>query len=272
MSGREARRPHTRRGARAMNLLPAPHPTTTSHRDAGPAPSRSRSSAPTTTGLLADWLARYAATGGKDHPPTGHRPHDDPDAVPRQSTSTTRPAQCASSASCATPTASSPAAAATPAAATSTTSPPTLPMADGGPPGQTNASQSCAPVPVPPPPQDPHRLGLQDRSTTARLHSGPHPPATSTPSTPPPAAHPNDPGEEPDAPPPRPTPAGDTGTPRHSDPVVSTSSTSVWRRLHFDPRPARATATTTVERQHREPDDGAGDAAQPNAHVDHTPR
>ena len=76
-----------------------------------------------TTQLLADWLAGYAATGGK----VILRPVLDLTRPPWRWTSTTHPPPYASAASCATHTASSPAADTTPAPATSTTSSPTSP-------------------------------------------------------------------------------------------------------------------------------------------------
>ncbi len=88
---------------------------------------------------------------------------------------------------------------------------PYIPIDEGGPPGQTNPLKSRAPVPDPPPDQDPHRLGLQTpRPGRRHLRLDRTRPATSTRSHP---SHAAPHREEPDAPPPRPTPAGATGTP-----------------------------------------------------------
>ena len=115
--------------------------------------------------------------------------------------------------------------------------------------------QSRALVPHPPPDQDPHRLGLQT-PRRARLHSGPHPPATSTGSTPPPARPPRDP-TNPDAPHPGPTRPGPPACP------PTTATTSRAREP--------ATVTTTVEPSSRGPDEGAGEHHRNHMRTSTTP-
>ncbi len=208
-----------------------------------------------TTDLLADWLTRHTAAGGESHrPPVLDLGSDRP-----PSTSTTHPRRCANRSSCATATASSPAADATPGPATSTTSPPYIPIEDGGPPGQTNPLNLGTPVSDPPPDQDLHRLGLQTPRRRTAPTSGPHRPGTSTrctPTTPAPTTAKNLTPRHPG-----PAPAGASGTPSR-DPFKP-------RRTHppapDHQRPQRSRGTTARRTK------ASGTPAQPQADNDHDP-
>ena len=198
MSGREGAAPSTGAGTGSMNLFVHLTPADLTADAAGACSIEKLGAA--TTALLADWLARWAATGGKVtmRPVIDLEPSETAPRTP--STSTTRPRRSASSACCATPTASSPAAASTPGAATSTTSPPTSRWETVGH-RADQRPQSCAVVQKSPPAQDAHRLGLQaarrrhlhlDRTHRPPVHRPTRlPPATTaeklTPRTPAPA-------------------------------------------------------------------------------------
>ncbi len=232
---RDPRRPPVRPGPHVRPRRSRPHPGARRGDEPvrPPHPRRPRRARPAgdrcgpieklgaaTTQLLADWLARYAATGGKvTLRPVIDLDPDDPDAARPQSTRTTRPVRCASLRAARRPLRLPRLPHATPGAATSTTSPPTSRW-------QT-ADHPARPTPEISRPLCRHHHRLKTHtawdykhSTTARyLWTAPtghqytvHPASRRPPDT--------DPSEEPDAPPPRPTPAGDTGTPRPSTTVV----------------------------------------------------
>ena len=177
-----------------------------------------------TTDLLTDWLTRYAAAGGK----VIVRPVLDLD----RSTAVDQhdpPGRCANScilrdAHCVFPGCRRDSRACDLDHITAY-----IPIDDGGPPGQTNP-RNLAPLC-----RTHHRIKTFTAWDYKRLDDGTYiwtaPPDTSTKSPRPHAAHHH---EEPDAPPPRPTPAGAIGTPSSPTPVVSTT---LARRSLLNHRP-----------------------------------